>query len=63
MQSAFQAGPLSAAVPVVSVVEPLASIATGAALFHERVASQRGAPVVEVLALALMVAGILAVTR
>jgi drug/metabolite transporter (DMT)-like permease len=63
VQNSFQAGPLSAAVPVVSVVEPLASVVTGATLFHEHIAAHRGAPAVEAAALAVSFAGILMVTR
>lgn len=61
VQSAFQAGPLSASLPALSVTEPLVSIAAGSWLFHERVASDPAAFLVEVVGLGLAVAGILTV--
>lgn len=61
VQSAFAAAPLRVSLPVLMVVEPLASIALGAAVFGDRIA--RGAParLVEAVGLALMTAGIVAV--
>ena len=62
VQSAFQAGPLSASLPVLSVVEPLVSIAVGRGLFREHLATRGPTVVVEVVALAVMGWGIVAVT-
>ncbi|HEV7762531.1 MAG TPA: DMT family transporter [Acidimicrobiales bacterium] len=61
-QSAFQAGPLRASLPVLSVVEPLTSILIGGAVFGERIASSAPATLVEVAGLATMVVGVLALT-
>jgi drug/metabolite transporter (DMT)-like permease len=61
VQSAFNAAPLSASLPVQMVVELLASVVLGIALFHEHVT--RGAParIVEVVALAAMAIGVVLV--
>jgi drug/metabolite transporter (DMT)-like permease len=61
VQSAFNAASLSASLPVLMVVELLASVVLGIALFHEHVT--RGAParVVEVVALAAMAIGVVLV--
>jgi drug/metabolite transporter (DMT)-like permease len=61
-QSAFQAAPLRSSLPVLSVVEPLASIVVGGAIFGERVAGSGPATLVEVAGLAVMVVGVLALT-
>ena len=62
VQSAFQAGPLSASLPVLSVVEPLVSVGVGRGLFGEHLATRGPAALVEVAALAVMAWGIAAVT-
>jgi drug/metabolite transporter (DMT)-like permease len=62
-QSAFQAGPLRAALPVLSVVEPLTSIAIGAAVFHERVATSGWARAGQLGGLVLLMAGVVSLTR
>jgi drug/metabolite transporter (DMT)-like permease len=61
VQSAFNAASLSASLPVLMVVELLASVVLGIALFHEHVA--RGAPAmaVEVVALGVMAIGVVLV--
>jgi hypothetical protein len=61
-QSAFQAGPLRASLPVLSVVEPLASIAIGAWVFDEQVATSVLARAGEVSGFALLATGILMLT-
>ena len=61
-QSAFQAGPLRASLPVLSVVEPLASIAIGAWVFDEQVATSVLARAGELSGFALLATGILMLT-
>lgn len=61
-QSAFQAGPLRASLPVLSVVEPLASILIGAWVFEEHIATSVAARVGEVSGLALLAAGVVVLT-
>jgi drug/metabolite transporter (DMT)-like permease len=61
-QSAFQAGPLRASLPVLSVVEPLASILIGAWMFEERVGTTVLARTGEVSGFALLTAGVLLLT-
>lgn len=61
-QSAFQAGPLRASLPVLSVVEPLASILIGAWVFEEHIATSLTARVGEFSGLALLAAGVMVLT-
>ena len=61
-QSAFQAGPLRASLPVLSVVEPLASILVGAWVFEEHIATSLVARVGEVSGLLLLVVGVVLLT-
>ncbi|HEY3142790.1 MAG TPA: DMT family transporter [Acidimicrobiales bacterium] len=61
-QSAFQAAPLRSSLPVLSVVEPLASIAIGALAFHERIDTSPSALVTQMIGLALLVAGVIVLT-
>jgi hypothetical protein len=61
-QSAFQAGPLRASLPVLSVVEPLASILIGAWMFEEQVGTSVLARVGEVSGFALLTGGVLLLT-
>jgi drug/metabolite transporter (DMT)-like permease len=61
-QSAFQAGPLRASLPVLSVVEPLASILIGAWVFNEHIATALTARLGEVSGLALLAAGVVVLT-
>jgi drug/metabolite transporter (DMT)-like permease len=63
VQSAFQAGPLRASLPVLMVVEPAAGIAVGVWLFHERVAWRGWAGPLELVAIALIVCGLPLVSR
>jgi hypothetical protein len=62
-QSAFQAGPLRASLPVLSVVEPLTSIGIGALVFHERVATSGSARVAQLCGLVLLMLGVVSLTR
>lgn len=62
-QSAFQAGPLSSSLPVLAVIDPLASIVIGALAFDEAIEFGGIAPVVELAALVSMVAGIVHLAR
>ena len=57
-QSAFQAGALDFSLPTLTVADPVASIAIGACVFHEAIASTPGEITVEVAALAAMAAGV-----
>jgi len=58
VQSAFAAAPLTASLPVLMVVEPLASVAIGVALFHEHLATGLGAAMGEVTGLVLVAVGV-----
>jgi len=62
-QSAFQAGPLGASLPLLIALDPVASIALGALAFGEELATAPVAVVVEVAALAVVVAGIFTLAR
>ena len=62
-QSAFQAGPLRASLPALSVVEPLASIVIGVSVFRERLTGSPTALVAQGLGLLLLVAGVVSLTR
>lgn len=57
-QSAFQAGALDFSLPTLTVADPVASIAIGACVFHEAIASGPGNITLEVLALVAMSAGV-----
>jgi hypothetical protein len=63
VQSAFNAASLSASLPVLMVVELLASVVLGIALFHEHVTRGALAGVVEIAALAAMAIGVALVAR
>jgi drug/metabolite transporter (DMT)-like permease len=58
-QSAFQAATLDASLPTLSVVDPLASVVVGALAFHEAIANSPAALFLEMVAVALIVAGVL----
>ena len=62
-QSAFQAGDLKWSLPALTVVEPLVAIIIGQLLFGEHISFRELAPVGEVLALGLMVAGVVGLSR
>jgi len=63
VQSAFGAAPLSASLPVLMVVEPLASLALGVWLFGEHVAGGLGARGLELVGLVLAGAGVVVLAR
>jgi len=63
VQSAYQAGPLSASLPVIMVVEPLASVGIGTYLFHEQLGRHGLAPLAEIAGLAAIVVGIVVLAR
>ena len=62
-QSAFQAGPLSASLPILTVVDPVVSILIGALAFAEGIETAPGAIVLEVLGLAVMAVGVFTLGR
>ena len=62
-QRAFQAGPLSASLPVLSAVEPLAALAIGLLAFDERLRGGIGFRLGEVVAVASLVVGVVALSR
>ena len=62
-QSAFQAGPLDASLPTMSVVDPIVSILIGVAAFGEQLPSSPGATALEVGSLILMAGGVFALAR
>ncbi|MFN2606504.1 MAG: DMT family transporter [Acidimicrobiales bacterium] len=62
-QSAFQAGPLEASLPVLTISDPLVSAAIGLGVLHEHVAAGAGAVALEVAGAAAMVTGVLLLAR
>jgi drug/metabolite transporter (DMT)-like permease len=62
-QSAFQAGPLAASLPVLTVADPVVSIAIGAAAFHEGLRSSPVAVLAEAAGLALVFVGVVMLSR
>jgi len=62
-QSAFQAGPLAASLPMLTIVDPLVAAAIGVLAFREHIAGTGLALVAEVLAVAAMVAGVFGLSR
>ena len=62
-QSAFQAGPLRASLPLLTAVDPLVSIAIGITAFHEHVSQDPFRVLVEIVGVAVMIAGIGALGR
>jgi drug/metabolite transporter (DMT)-like permease len=63
VQSCFQAGPLSSSLPVLTIVEPLASVAIGALAFGEHIVTGGLAPLVELASVAAMVYGVVTLAR
>jgi drug/metabolite transporter (DMT)-like permease len=63
VQRAFQLGSLHQSLPTLTVSEPVASIALGAAVFHERLRGGAVPAVAEVAGVVLMLLGVVAVTR
>ena len=62
-QLAFQAGPLNASLPAITVTDPLVSVALGVWLFHEPVRHSGVALGLEAAALAVTSVAAVAVTR
>jgi drug/metabolite transporter (DMT)-like permease len=57
-QSAYQAGPLNWSLPILTVADPVVSIAIGAFVFGEGIEIDGFAPVIEAIALAVMTIGV-----
>jgi drug/metabolite transporter (DMT)-like permease len=62
-QSAFQSGELDASLPVLTVVDPIASVLIGAFLFGEGVRSGPAATTIECLALVVLTLGVFALSK
>jgi drug/metabolite transporter (DMT)-like permease len=62
-QSAFQAGPLAASLPLMTALDPLAAALIGVLAFHERLASDGFAIVLQVGAAVAIVAGVWVLAR
>jgi len=62
-QSAFQAGPLAASLPMITILNPVAAAAVGVLAFDEQIADSGLALAAEIAAVAAMVAGVVALTR
>jgi drug/metabolite transporter (DMT)-like permease len=62
-QSAFQAGPLAASLPLITAVDPVAAALIGVLAFHERLASSAPAVVVQAAAAVAIVAGVWTLAR
>lgn len=62
-QSALQAGPLGASLPVLTVSKPLVAATIGVLAFHERIAVTPGAIVIEVGTVLAMVVGVFGLTH
>ena len=57
-QSAYQAGPLNWSLPILTVADPIVSIAIGAFVFGEGIEIDGAAPYIEALALVVMTIGV-----
>jgi drug/metabolite transporter (DMT)-like permease len=62
-QSAFQAAPLDASLPVITVIDPLVSVVIGALGFGEALTTSGAAVTFELAAVALVVAGVVRLCR
>jgi drug/metabolite transporter (DMT)-like permease len=62
-QSAFQAGPLDASLPVLTVVDPVVSIVIGALVLGEGVRTGRVSSPMEVLGLGVMTVGVVLLSK
>jgi drug/metabolite transporter (DMT)-like permease len=63
VQGAYQAGPLTASLPFLSVVEPAVGVVIGVLLFHEHVAMDGWALASEMVGIVLVMRGIWVVAR
>jgi len=57
-QSAYQAGQLTASLPIIDTLEPISAVVLGAAIFHERLAASPSMLAVQLSGAAIAVAGI-----
>lgn len=62
-QSAFQAGPLEASLPLLTIADPIVASFIGVAAFHERLAAGGWHGVAAVVALVLLLAGVASLSR
>jgi drug/metabolite transporter (DMT)-like permease len=62
-QSAFQAGPLQASLPVLTIVEPLVAAVIGVAAFHEHIAMHGPRAVAEAASVLVLAAGVVSLAR
>jgi drug/metabolite transporter (DMT)-like permease len=62
-QSAFQAGPLDASLPALTVVDPIVSIFIGALVLGEGIATGWGPTLLEAIGLATVTVGVLVLSR
>jgi hypothetical protein len=62
-QSALRVGPLSVSQPLLTIVNPLASIALSVWLFDERFTDSPARIAIAVLAMAVLAAGVIALSR
>lgn len=63
VQSAFQAGPLTVSLPILTAVDPVVSIVIGVCAFHERIGHAPGRIALEVIGTAVMVTGVFILGR
>lgn len=62
-QSAFQAGPLQASLPVLTITEPLVAAVIGVAAFHEHIATHGARALAEAAAVIVLAAGVVFLAR
>jgi len=62
-QSAFQAGPLQASLPVLTITEPLVAAVIGVAAFHEHIATHGARALAETAAVLVLAAGVVFLAR
>jgi hypothetical protein len=57
-QSAFQAGPLTASLPIIDTLEPVSGVIIGAAVFHEHLARSPAMLAIQLCGAAIATVGI-----
>jgi len=62
-QSAFQAGPLQASLPMLAITEPLVAAVIGLAAFHEHIVTHGPRTLAEAAAIGLLGVGVVALSR
>jgi len=62
-QSAFQAGPLQASLPLLAITEPVVAAVIGLAAFHEHIATHGPRALAEAAAVLILAAGVVALSR